>query len=578
MKNDIRKRGQRYLRKFSRVSVEAQETSKEHIKENLIGRLSHIANIRLLIVEWALLITALVLLAVAQAFWFGESYAENTFGKGGTYIEATLGDVKSMNPLFATTSSEKTLSRLMFGTLSSVDYSGHIGIGLAKSIKHNEDGKTWTVKLRDNLKWSDGEPITNSDVIFTANLIKNPAVSTIYDSNLAKVKVSENEQGEIVFDLPSSYADFITALEFPIVPEHVLMNTDPKSLIEDSFSNAPITSGAFSFNATQTTGSDTEKVFYLSANPNYYKGAPLLNSFAVHTYETKEAIMDALNNGSVTATAELSDAEGDKVSSGQFIEKKSGLNSGVFVFFNTKREIVKSMDLRAAIRQGINIDKIRAEAPETLPLDYPLLSSQIQLSRYAELPKYDVEAAKTKISELMGEADRHIEVVSVNSGYLPKVTEALKTELESLGFTVNLVTYDETQDFINNVISKRSYDILVYETPLGTDPDLIPYYHSSQANASGLNLSNYRNVMVDDLLLGARDVVDAELRMKKYESFLDYWVGETPAIGLYQSNLTYYYNKNVRSFGDDVKLVTAFDRFSDINSWAVTHEIRNKTP
>lgn len=578
MKNNIKKRGQRYLRKFSRVSVEAQETSKEHIKENFIGRLSHIANIRLLIVEWVLLVTALVLLAVAQAFWFGDSYSQDTFSKGGTYIEATLGDVKSMNPLFATTSSEKTLSRLMFGTLSTVDYTGHIGIGLAQKISHNEDGKVWTVRLRDNLKWSDGEPITNKDVIFTADLIKNPAVSTIYSSNLSNVKISENEKGEIVFNLPSAYADFITALEFPIVPEHVLSNADPRNLIEDNFSTAPVTSGPFMFNATQTTGVDTEKVFYLSANPNYYKGTPLLNSFAVHTYETKETIVDALNNGSVTATAELSDAEEDKVSSGQFIEKKSSLNSGAFIFFNTKRDIVKSTDLRAAIRQGIDIEKIRAEAPETTAIDYPLLTSQIQLTQYPKLPKRNEKAAKTKIAEVLGEGEHHIELVTVNSGFLPRVAEVLKNELESLGLKVDLTTYDETQDFINNVISKRNYDVLVYETPLGTDPDLIPYYHSSQASSAGLNLSNYRNVMVDDLLLGARDVMDAELRVRKYESFLDYWVSGVPAIGLYQPNLTYYYNKNVRSFGDDIKLVTPLERFSDVTAWSATVETKNKTP
>ena len=251
MKNSIKKRGQRFVRRFSRASVKASEEGKEHIKENLIERFSHIANIRLLILEWSLLVAALIMLAVAQAFWFGNSYAENVFVDGGTYTEATLGEVKSMNPLFANTSSEKVLSKLMFATISTDDYSGHAGTGLAESIRSDESGKIWTVKLREGLKWSDGEPITNEDVIFTANLIKNPTVSSIYDSNLSNVKISENEQGEIVFDLPVSYADFITALNFPVVPKHVLGEADPKTLIENNFSNAPVTSGAFSYNATQ---------------------------------------------------------------------------------------------------------------------------------------------------------------------------------------------------------------------------------------------------------------------------------------------------------------------------------------
>lgn len=576
MKNSIKKRGQRFVRRFSRASVKASEEGKEHIKENLIERFSHIANIRLLILEWSLLVAALIMLAVAQAFWFGNSYAENVFVDGGTYTEATLGEVKSMNPLFANTSSEKVLSKLMFATISTDDYSGHAGTGLAESIRSDESGKIWTVKLREGLKWSDGEPITNEDVIFTANLIKNPTVSSIYDSNLSNVKISENEQGEIVFDLPVSYADFITALNFPVVPKHVLGEADPKTLIENNFSNAPVTSGAFSYNATQISAGE-EKIYYLSANPNYYLGNVMLNSFAVHTFNTKDDIIRAVNAGSVTGTAELTETEADQVTTGQFLVKKSGLNSGAFIFFNTANDVVKNTEMRAAIRQGIDMVKIRASAADDSALDYPLLKSQIELMNYPAIPERDFEAAKAKIAELSGGEALHLEVATVNSGYLPGVTEAIKSELESLGFEVNVTVYEENQEFINNVVSKRSYDILVYEVELGTDPDLLPYFHSSQANSSGLNLSNYRDALVDDLLLGARDATNNEVRVKKYETFLERFVSGVPAIGIYQPNLTYYYNKNVRTF-NDVQLVTALDRFTDINEWAVNKGTKNKTP
>lgn len=573
-----RKRGQKIIRRFSRVSVRASEEGKEHIKENLIDRFSHIASIRLLIVEWGLLVVALIMLAVTQAFWFGGSYAEEAFLDGGTYIEATIGDVKSMNPLFASTSSEKVLSKLMFATLSTIDYSGHVGIGLAQSIRSNTDGTVWTVKLRDNLKWSDGEPITNEDVIFTAKLLKNPLVNSLYDSNLSNVKVSEDEEGRLVFTLPSAYADFMTALNFPIVPKHILEEADPQTLIENNFSTAPVTSGAFAFNAVQTAAGPDEKVYYLMANPYYYKGKPRLDSFAIHTYSNKTQVIESVNTGSVTATAELSPADAKDIVSGQFSEKVASLNSGTFIFFNTKKQILKDADTRKAIRQGLDLEEIRKKAPDTTPLDYPLLSSQIELTTYPSLPDHDNNAAVAKIAEISVDGKPHIDLATVNSGFLPAVTEVIKSELTSLGFEVDLTVYEENQDFINNVISKRGYDILVYDIELGADPDLLPYYHSTQATSSGLNLSNYRNALVDDLLLGARDVIDPELRAKKYESFLEYWVTETPAIGLYQVNLSYYYNKNVRPFGDNVHLVTALDRFTDITEWATAKGTKNKTP
>ena len=122
MGNSLQKRGQKFIRKFSRATTKASEESKEHIKENFFGRWKHISDIKLLVLEWCLLISALILLAVAQTFWFADSYSQDVFSNGGNYIEATLGDVNSMNPLFATTNSEKALSRLMFGTLVTVDY------------------------------------------------------------------------------------------------------------------------------------------------------------------------------------------------------------------------------------------------------------------------------------------------------------------------------------------------------------------------------------------------------------------------------------------------------------------------
>lgn len=577
MVNSIKKRGQKIARKFSKASLKASENSRKHIKEKFINRISHVENIRLLVFEWILMISALIVLAVAQAFWFGNSYAENAFTAGGTYTEATLGEVNSLNPLFATTSSEKTLSRLLFATVATNDYSGHPGIGLAESIRADENGKTWIVKLRNNLKWSDGEAITSDDVIFTVQLIKDPAVNSIYDPSLSNVKVSVNEAGEIVFNLPTAYADFISALNFPVLPKHVLENANPKTLVEDIFSLSPVTSGAFAYNATQTS-TDKEKVYYLSSNPDYYKGKTMLSSFAIHTYNTKEDIIQAVNTGSVTATAELSEADASQISAEQFIQKNSSLNSGAFIFFNTAHENTKQRDLRAAIRQGINLDNIRAKAPDTLALNYPLISAQIQVKEYPTIPGYDFEAAKATIAEFSADNPIHIDIATVNSGYLPSVAEAVKTELENLGIEATVSTYEENQDFITNVISKRNYDILIYEIELGADPDLLPYYHSSQASAGGLNLSNYRDTLMDDLLLGARDTLDEELRIKKYESFLERWVTNVPAIGLYRSNLTYFYNKNVRTFGNDIKLVTALDRFVDINNWAVNKTTKNKTP
>lgn len=579
MANTLKKRGQKLMRKFSRASLKASEESKEHIKENFIQRISHVRKIRLLVLEWVLLVTGLILLAVAQAFWFSESYAAETYVNGGSYVEATLGRVSSMNPLFATTNSEKVLSRLMFATLTADDFTGHPGPALASSVVYADDGKTWRIHLRDGLKWSDDEPITNSDVLFTISLIQNPAVSTVYKANLEGVKVAEDENGDIVFTLPAAYADFVSALAIPIVPEHALKDAPVKTLVEANFSKNPVTSGAFSFNATQTVNAaDDERVIYLTANPNYYLGKPLVNSFAVHVYNSKDDIVAAMNTGEVTATAELDGASAEQVTAGNYNTRLSSINSGVFAFFNTSYGNLADANLRRAIRMGLNLNEIRTAAPGSKALDFPILLSQISLENFPTIPAMNDVEATAQIAELTGGEKMHLSIVTVDSGYLPAVANKLAENLQALGIDSSVSTYIESQEFVANIISRRNYDILVYGIEMGADPDPLAYYHSSQAQSSGLNLSNYRNSLVDDLLIGARGTTDTTLRARKYERFLEYWATDVPAIGLYQSNMTYIYNKNVLTYDESDVLVTALDRFMNVENWAVNKGAKNQTP
>lgn len=579
MSNKLKKRGQKIVKRFSRFSEKAKQESKEHIKENFIGRLSHIRQIRLLVIEWVLLMTILILLAIAQSFWFTDSYSVNTYIAGGTYTEGTLDKVNSMNPLFATTSSEKTLSSLLFARLISIDYSGNPNGSLVHSIRSTDNGKVWTITLRENLKWSDNEPITNDDVVFTINLIKNPVVNSIYSSNFASVKVSENEDHEIVFTLPSPYADFSSALNVPILPKHILENADPKTLVEHQFSTKPVTSGAFTYNATQVLSDEGEKVIYLSANPNYYKGQPLLNSFAIHTFLTQESLVSALNSGAITATAELTPNDKKLITNSSINEHQALVNTGVYAFLNMNG-IFSNRDLRKAIQKGINIEKIRSNIENVRGLNYPLIDSQITLENFPALPDYSPDTAKALVYNYLESKPENstIQLVTINKGTVPTIADSFANELRNLGFNVNLSVYNENQDFITSTLSNREYDILIYPIELGSDPDLVAYYHSSQATNTGHNFSNYKNTIVDDIILSARETTDESTRVSKYETFLKYWVDDAPAIGLYQTNISYFYNRNVRSFSNDSRLVTALDRFSDIENWAVVKTTKNRTP
>ncbi len=575
MKLFSKKRGQTAIEKFSQLSEDAVISSERHLRKNFFRRLSHIGDVRLFIVEWGLLIFALFMLALTQTFWFSESYSVTGFQSGGTFTEATLGKVNSLNPLFASTNSEKTLAKLMFSSLTASDSSGHIGNLLAKSVQSDSSAKVWTVKLKDNLKWSDGEPITPDDVVFTANLISGLGQISPFYSSLYNVKVSVDDHQNIIFELPAVYSEFASALDFPILPQHALADADSMTLLESSFSSNPISSGPFSFNAQQAVGTNGESIIYLTKNEHYFKGVPKINSFVVHTYNTTDDIKTAIKNGSVSATAELLPTDGADIASRNIYEKQTAINSGVFLFLNTKSNTLKDRNVRKAIQTGLDIAEIRSLIGDELPLDYPILKNQLELENWPTLPARDFEAAKNTISSL---ENKQIRLVTVKSGYLPTVLEDVAEQLEALGFEVIRNIEEPGQDFIVNVIAGRSYDILIYEVELGANPDLLVYYHSSQATQTGLNLSNYNSSVADDLILSARETADEAIKKQKYEAFLSRWLDDVPSIGLYQVNLSYFFDKNVKPFSEDLSLVVATDRFVDVRFWGVEKVVKNRTP
>ncbi|MBR1802338.1 hypothetical protein IJ768_03930 [Candidatus Saccharibacteria bacterium] len=572
--------GQKIARRLSRFSRRKGEEALEHVEENIIDRFSHIRRVRLLILEWSLLVIAILFLAITQAYWYSDSYATETYQAGGTYTEATIGEVKSLNPLFANTNSEKTISKLLFSSLSTTDYSGHSGLGLAKSIRVDDSGKNWTVKLRDNLKWSDGEPLTNDDIIFTANLIKNPLLNSNYSSNLSGVTVKETEDKALVFSLSAANAYFESALDFPILPKHILENVSPELMLEHSFSSKPIGSGPYTYNHTQSIGNLGEKTVYLAANEKYYKGRPLVDSFVVHAFLKTDDIITALNNGTVTASGELTAEDAKKVKSANISERQSSLNYGVFAFLNIEK--IANKDFRKALRQGINMENVRSILEDEQSLDFPILESQVEIKNYPELPKLDTNTAKKTIKTIL-DSDAELKktglnIVTVRSGYLPEISEKLAEEIRSLGVEASVTVFDSGQDFVLNTLSQRNYDILVYEIGLGTDPDLFAYFHSTEANQNGHNLSNYKNTVVSDLVLSARSTMNQDLRTKKYENFLKYFVDDVPALGIYQINMIYFVNKNVRSYSQDNHLVVATDRLYDVEHWGIETTTKNRTP
>ena len=92
--------------------------------------------------------------------------------RGGRFVIPASASPKTFNPLFAFDAASDSIVRLLFAPLVRLDWATQEpGPGLAESWSVAPDQKTWTFKLRPGVRWSDGEPLTAEDVVFTWNEI-----------------------------------------------------------------------------------------------------------------------------------------------------------------------------------------------------------------------------------------------------------------------------------------------------------------------------------------------------------------------------------------------------------------------
>jgi peptide/nickel transport system substrate-binding protein len=161
---------------------------------------------------------------------------------GGRLVLSTFADPKTFNPITANEDSSLEIYRLMFTPLLGSDpITQNVEPGLAESWTNSPDGKTWTFKLRKNLRWSDGQPITADDVVFTFNnLIYNTNINPVW-ADLERVDgknftVTKIDDLTIQAVTPDIYAPFLESFGAGVLvmPKHVL----EKSVADNSFLSA----------------------------------------------------------------------------------------------------------------------------------------------------------------------------------------------------------------------------------------------------------------------------------------------------------------------------------------------------
>lgn len=577
-------RWRRRVRK-SRQHVETiGEQAEQHLEEHVIGRLGRLWRVRRFLLTWALLMTFLAILLVAQTRGLSQYYQTVQPVPGGTYTEGIIGSFTNVNPMYASGPVDSSVSRLVFAGLFQFN-SDNVLVGeLAEKWAVNERGNEYTVTLKPDLKWQDGQPLTSEDVLFTYQMIQNPDAKSPLFSSWAGVKVAAPNPTTVTFTLPQALNSFPYSMTNGIVPKHLLGGVPPGQLRSVSFNTVnPVGAGPFKWGTIEVVGQDMvnrEERIALEPNSTYVGGEPKLDNFIVRTFRTSEAIVAAYNRQELNGVVGFNKVP-DQISPNNVRQYSFPLTSETMVFFKTSAGVLADVKVRKALALATDPKAIAANLGYSVQLvDSPLLRSQLGYDKGIVQPSYDPAAANALLDEAgwvrAQDGIRYkdgqkltFRLVSESTPEYAYITAALQKQWLEVGAAPEFVLEPSTE--LQTALAFHNFDALLYGISVGVDPDVFPYWHSTQADIRSqnrLNFSEYKSSAADQALEAGRSRTDAGLRAVKYKPFLEAWRNDVPAIGLYQPRFLYLTRQQVYGLVEHT-INTATDRYSNVQNWMI---------
>jgi ABC-type transport system substrate-binding protein len=344
-------------------------------------------------------------------------YLKNTKivpAKGGVFVEGVIGYPALINPLFAPLSEvDMALTELIFSGLLKYNLDGKLEPDLAKEYQILEDGKVFEFKLKENLFWQDGKPLTADDVVFTVETIKNPQVASPLRPAWLGVEVEKVSDQVVRFKLKESSNIFLENCTLKIIPKHIFENFPPQNLKIANNLN-PVGSGPYKFAGASQDKEGKIVSIDLIENPFYYGKKPFIPAISFHFFEKPENLISAFNQGEIKAFS-LSPTQTFNLP----------LNSHLIyfrfpryfaVFLNSKNsEVLAEENVRKALNYGTNKDEIIQKIlfGKGEKVDLPLFSEIYNLKLPENLPKFDPEKAKELLKEAGFSLDENGKMVKI---------------------------------------------------------------------------------------------------------------------------------------------------------------------
>jgi peptide/nickel transport system substrate-binding protein len=476
-------------------------------------------------------------LVVAAACGGGDSGAPGGNGgggggaRGGTAIVGILGNLQSFNPVTNTASTVQDIERYMlFTPLIQFDEKLQPKPYLAESW--TMDGDTGvTMKLRRDVKWHDGQPVTAEDVKFTFDLAKNPKatsglVGSVYLTQVKSATVVDPHTIRFTFTAP--HAQALEDFWWSPIPKHILGNVAPEALTQHPFNQKPVGSGPFKFGDFRPNQS-----LMMEANPDFpasMGGPPKLQRVVFRMIPEATTLVTELLNGTadVIGYTLLPDQAAQVQRQPNYKLNHYPSREFYYIGWNNEREPFKDPVVRRALAMAINKEAmiqglLRGFGKPAYGVIPPWSPMYTDLSATG---RYDVAAAKQLLAqagwrdtngdgilEKNGKPLRFTLLTNSENQLRKDVQAFVQQQLKAVGADAQVRTI-EFQTMLQQH-KARDYDAVVTGWVLDTfrvDPAAL--FSCAEAQKKGSpNRTGYCNPQADQLMeRGLRATSDAQAK------------------------------------------------------------------
>lgn len=533
--------------------------------------------------------TTVAALAAASIVWSGCSKVSNGTAEGGRHPWTQPGvlrftefaDPKNLNPMLNSAAPTLDLSMFVFSWTVRYDDKGRPVPDALSEIPTiangdvSKDGLTLKYKLRHNMKWQDGPPVTCNDLKFTWQAVMNPHNNVITTDGYKDIgSIDCSDPYVAVIHMKKLYAPFLQQLwsvngNAPIMPEHLLAkyNDDKGSFNTAAYNSLPVGSGPFKFVQWQR-GQEVR----MEVNPDFYLGRPKLN-------EVVYKIVPDEN----TAETQLQTHEIDMLALGSGLkwpqyealanDPKNGLVAirvdsfaWSHVDFNLKQPIVSDVQVRRAIAYATDKSEIinKVVHGSAIPADTDQ-QPRLSWAYTSDVAHYPYDPAKAK--QLLDADGWKVgpDGVRVKNGQRLEFTmstqtestvgKALQTVLQrqwrDVGIQADIKNYPTSQFFdnsTNGILQGGHYEVASFSWLGAADPDDNAIYSGDNLAPKGQNAMMWNNRVATDAMNDALKTVDQARRKKDYVIVQQQLALDVPTIILYFNRFPYVYNTDLKNF------------------------------